>query len=150
MEAFKVYKCTRNLGQYSLQITVGDKKQFVTFKNIGHGSVYSTGAPKYKTSEKDVQEAIEDSRAFKKGTIVLESSMSLTRTKTDEENHVDKEGDESGVELVTYDEVTKFREAQDILTSPPYNVPKTSQEITSKERVHAKAAELGISFPNLK
>ena len=52
-------------------------------------------------------------------------------------------------EPVIYDEVDKFRDAQAILTSPPYNVPKTSTELKSKEAIHAKAAELGVSFPNL-
>ena len=49
---------------------------------------------------------------------------------------------------VVHAEVTKFQEAKKILQAEPYKV--AHQALGSPDKVFKKAAELGISFPNLK
>lgn len=96
--------------------------------------------PPAKTEEPEDEDLGEDG---------LEDSDGEGSGDSDGEDGVKEEETENAHDPVVYDEVDKFRDAQRILTSPPYNVPKTSTEIRSKEAIHVKAAELGISFPNL-
>ena len=59
-----------------------------------------------------------------------------------------KEEAEKAPKPAVHAEVTKFQEAKKILTAEPYKV--AFQALGSPEKILKKAAELGISFPNLK
>ena len=172
---YKTYQLNRHASQYSLHIRVQNHTQFVIFRNIGYGSVYSTGAPRYQTRDKHIQQGIEASKAFRDGKVLLVDEVPINpsakkEVKKDESDDTGKtlddgEGQDQKSEagntakkieadetdnLDTYPEVTTFKAAREILTSPPYNVPKTSKEISNKEKVFQKAAELGVSFPKLR
>jgi len=54
-----------------------------------------------------------------------------------------------GEQVPDYKEVTSFAQAKDILLGAPWNVAKTSPSLRSVPGLIKKAAELGISFPNL-
>lgn len=159
MKKFKRYAFNGNASQYSLHVRTDTGSQFVTFASVGYGSLYASGAPTFSTANESIQQAIENSKAWEDGKIILlsEEPMGPLPGKVEPPKDIASKDDDNlptkpdnASSVVAYDEVTKFRDAQDILTSPPYNVAKTSPEITSKERIHAKAAELGVSFPNLK
>ena len=119
----------------SLRITVNGKSQTVVFENKRKNGILTC-----ETSDEAVQKGIEDSRQFKEGKIVcIEGATEkapATTTKTD-------------FQPAEYPEVTTFAQAKEVLTGEPYKVGKTSNSLKSVEGIHAKAAELGISFPNL-
>lgn len=155
MSKYKTYMLNKLVSQFSLRLN----NRFATFKTIGFASPYSSGKPQYSTKDEEEQASIESSNAFKDGLIKLVSEVDIEpKKKTKAPVEPPKAPDEDGLdnldgldvhEPAVYEDITKFRDAQGILTSPPYNVPKTSTELKSKETIHAKAAELGISFPNL-
>ena len=150
--AYKTYELKRKISRWATQIPIKDGTEFVTFSTIGFGSNYDTGFPRYATAREDIQQGIEASNNFKKGVIKLLKTDEIAESK--EQGAKGKEpgakGGEQRAEIVTFADVTTFRAAQAILTEEPYNVPKTSEEIKNKEAVLKKAAELGVSFPNLK
>lgn len=86
--------------------------------------------------DKEQIRAIIDTDEFKKG-IVFED------TAEDGTEDVPKyEG------MTVMSDITNFQEAKNLLAGEPYSV--SVAELKSKEKVVAKAAELGIVFPNLK
>lgn len=150
MKKYKTYIFNKNASQYSLYVNTERGGQFVTFASIGYGSIYSSGFPQYSTDDELIQAGIENSNAFLSGKIRLFNETAVDApSEIGANDNLEQEDFKEDYDARSYDQVTKFREAQDILTSPPYNVPRSSKDITSKERILQKAADLGISFPNL-
>lgn len=118
----------------SLRITVKGKSQTVVFENKRKNSLLI-----FETNDEEVQKGIEDSNQFKSGKI--ECIVGAT-TKT-------IASDPNSDQVQEYPEVVTFAQAKEVLTGEPYKVGKTSNSLKSVEGILAKAAELGISFPNL-
>lgn len=125
------------------RFTVGKESKVIIFE-----SKRKNGILTYETGDEAVQKAIESSKFFRSKQIVVTHTRE-NPNKTDEADDTDDAVEGVADEVTVYDEVTKFREAQEILTGEPYNVPKTSPDLRSKDAIKAKAEELGVSFPNL-
>ena len=118
----------------SLRITVNGKSQTVVFENKRKNALLTL-----ETEDEAVQKAIEDSNQFKSGKIErISGTTAKTIVSVPEPD-----------EVKDYPEVTTFAQAKEILTGEPYKVGKTSTSLKSVEGILAKAAELGVSFPNL-
>jgi hypothetical protein len=123
-----------------VQIPVGDSTKFITFTAVGFGTNYATGYPTFSTTDVAVQEALEESEQFKSGKIILENAPAKIK---------DIEKKDNGTsDTATYPEVTTYQEAKELLRKEPYNIP--FQSLGTPEKIVTKAAELGVSFPNLK
>jgi len=96
----------------------------------------------YVTSSKDVQEAIEATDKYKDKIIELSDKQDAAETEEDSET------ENTGAETIVYDEVTDHQTAREILMKDFGLKP---QAIANNPQViEQKAAELGVSFPNLK
>lgn len=89
----------------------------------------------YKTSDKEIQKAIEATERFKNGTIIL--SRQNGGAEPEEKIETQKE----------YPGITDFQEAAEILRKD-FNV--AHQSVRSPEAILKKAQEVGVSFPDLK
>ncbi|MBP8945782.1 MAG: hypothetical protein KBG25_07800 [Paludibacteraceae bacterium] len=100
------------------------------------------GILQYSTSNKNMQNDIENSDYFLRGIITCTVTNIKKQTKKQNRNpeQTDDEND--------YSNVTTFKQARDILSAKPYNVPLSS--LRNQSMIFAKAEELGINFPNLK
>lgn len=145
---YKVYVLNKPCSRWATQFEVGDTTEFVTFSTIGFGTNYHAGLPRYATDREDIQRAIEASSFFANGKITLLKEEQMEVRNDALGVGVDAFNPVEGV--TDYPDVTTFRTAQAILAGEPYNVPKTSDEIRTKEALLAKAAELGVTFSALK
>jgi len=78
----KEYELRKSVSRSTIRVL---PSKFVTFNSIGQGTRFSTGFPRYGTSEKEEQEAIEKSKPFKDGIIKL-LSVKKTEIKTSTED----------------------------------------------------------------
>ena len=122
------------------RFTVDGKSKTIVFESKRKNGLLSA-----EVEHDAVQQVIEKSKYWKNKTITLVSSRQKPSTDEDE----DEEPGLSHPDAKEYPDVTKFREAQDILTAEPYNIPKTSPDLRNKVAILEKAVELGVSFPNL-
>lgn len=103
----------------------------------------------FTTTDKELQDAIEQSNYFKKGIVKLKSSYCTTIT---EQPVQDITPEKKAVDLVAsdikaYPEVTTAQQAAKVLNKD-YKVAFTQSN--TKDKIFQKAKELNISFPNLK
>lgn len=155
---------------HSTPIAVNGKNVYINFvkdfKNDPEAWFY--------TDDTDLQKSIENSRLFKEGEIRLVGSEQLVVGSTEEavseepkevgseqpavnseetteeeapEPEVIKVDDAAVIEPKVIDEVTTFQQAKDVLSKEPYKISKNA--LTKPEYIIKKAAELGVSFPNL-
>lgn len=113
------------------------ENRYIKFTRIAAGDTHGY----FDTDDVQLQAAIESSPFFNSKEIRL--SFSADTQKEDLKN------DKVDADPIEYPDVTKFREAQDVLTGEPWNLPKTSPELRSKEAILKIASELGVNFPNL-
>ncbi len=154
--AKKIYKSTTGV-EYMFHVPVGKKEATVWTRESGNT---------FTTTDKDVQQAIENHNYFKGGLIILvgtvEDEVSTTETKVTEDTKVKSETTET-VDTTETKEVTRkevkttqaqneypdvkyMNDAVEVLKSPPFNIPES--ELVLKKQVLAKSKELGIKFPN--
>ncbi len=138
--------------EHTLPIPVGDVNQYVKFVKI----TPSDDVAYLDVHDKKLQAAIEASGYFKRGEIKIffateDAADEVEPAKKKKKSSPDKDSDEGedSNELVSYDEVTTFKEAREVFERD-FDIKKTSSAINSAEKIFAKAAELGIVFPNLK
>jgi len=123
--AKKVYKSLTGI-QYTFPVKINDKIRWISF----------TGDQlEYVTSDKKIQDAIEDCRNFKEKLI----GLSFTKGKCDEESPV--------FESTEFPDVTVLNDAVAVLRGEPYRV--NHSKLKSKDAILAVARGLGVSFPNL-
>ncbi|MCL1868627.1 MAG: hypothetical protein FWF72_06780 [Paludibacter sp.] len=147
----------------AINFSVNGKSKTVVFE-----SKNKNGILLFETTDTDIMSAIEKSKYFnKKGsTLLIQPITLLKKEKTaEDDNHSDSQnlqnGDSNpalspnpqgdnlqGGGTKVFAEVVTFKEAKAVLTGEPYNIP--FQALGSVEKVFAKAAEVGVSFPNLK
>lgn len=98
----------------------------------------------YTTDNRSVQDGIEGSGKYLEGAITILRSEALPVAG----NEKVVQGD-SAIEHVAnvYEGVTTYKEAREVLTGEPYGVPVS--HLSNSTSIHAKADELGVSFPNL-
>ena len=146
---------------HTLPIPMDGANYYVNFEKIYSGerlAYFSTDNPK-------LQKAIEESQFWQSGEIKLvgkvedkdkaaaeavqETAEEVTVIESASEVQETAEVQETTEQKpVVHAEVTKFQEAKNILQAEPYKV--AHQALGSPDKVFKKAAELGISFPNLK
>lgn len=159
----KLYKSTTGV-EYMFHVPVDKKEVTVWTRESGNT---------FTTTDKNVQQAIENHPYFKKGLIVLAETVETTETKEVTEKDITppadkvvttettetveavetaktKEAEEKEIEPVQahneYPEVKYMSDAVELLKSPPYNVPES--DLVLKKQVLDKAKKLGIKFPN--
>lgn len=121
----KVYTSISGV-ELTFPVSIAGKAKFITF-----------GGPRseFKTTDEEMQKAIENSNAFKKGLIVTPGgAIANTDVKSTDEPK-------------SYPDITDFQEAADILKKE-YGV--AHQSVRSPEAILKKAQELNVSFPDLK
>ena len=123
----KTYKSLTGIG-YTFPVKVNDKVCWISVS----GEQFE-----YSTSNKQVQEAIENTGYFLDKKIGIASS----EAKREDENL-------SGISPVEYPEVTDLNDAVSVLKREPYRVHHS--KLKDKDSVLKIAEELGASFPNLK
>ena len=122
----------------SMRIDVSGQSKTIAFENKRKNGVLV-----FETTDEEVQKGIESCKAYQEGRIICIEGATANKTKQLTPPPPDDE-------LTELPEVTTFAEAKAVLRGEPYNVGATSNSLKSAEGVIAKAAELGISFPNLK
>lgn len=121
--------------EHTLPVDMGAAgNQYIKFKKLAPSDTKGF----FDSADPKLQEAIEKSSFFERKEITLLFAVQEEAAKQETEGPV-----------VEYPEVKSFQEAKAVLTSEPFNVPKTSPTINTPEKIFKKAAELGISFPNL-
>ena len=134
----KVYqKKDQFSNQSSLRIDYKGGSKTIIFENKK-----KNGNLIYESSDEEEQKGIESSRQFKEGRIIV-----LSSTPTKEEPQKDEGNTGGGSDLTVIDSVSTYQEAKDLLRAEPYLV--AHQALGTPEKILAKAAELGITFPNL-
>ena len=156
---------------HSLPIPMDGTNFYVNFEKNYSGERLAY----FNTDNEKLQKAIEESQFWKSGEIKLIGEVKKETTKVHEVTEAAPEAEVlEEVQEVTeaapeaevleevqeiteaapeapkpavHAEVTKFQEAKKILTAEPYKV--AFQALGSPEKILKKAAELGISFPNL-
>jgi len=134
----------------AINFPVNGSSKLIVFESKNKNSILT-----FETSDADIQGAIETSKYFK----TKESTMFLPKitviktenTNDDELDTTDDAGNDkqpTGAGTKEYPEVTTFEDAKTVLKGEPYNV--AFQALGSPEKIFAKAAEMGVSFPNLK
>ncbi len=124
----------------SVRIDVAGKSKTITFENKRRNGVLV-----YETSDKEIQKGIEASKQYLEGKVIcLEGSGEIKVNNVP--NAIDAEKQEYAQE---YPDVTTFSQAKEILRGEPFRVGPTNSSLKTAEGILAKAAELGISFPNL-
>ncbi len=135
----KQYRIRTEGVEHTLPIETGTSNTYITFEK----EEKNTKDAFYSSNDKELCEHIEKSSLYKKGIIKLVFDT--------EENEVDTATIDAGDnrdEPVVYDKVKTFKEAKEILTAAPYNVPIS--HLGNGEKIMKKANELGVSFPNLR
>jgi len=127
-----------NRERLSLYVGKGSERKLVTFRGYGDGKV------RLYTNDADLQKAIEGSPYYQKRKIKLESSKEV---KDGSNGKGAKPFEQPKAETKVFEDVTTFEEAKNILKNE-YGV--AFQALGSPEKILAKAAENGVSFPNLK
>lgn len=121
----------------SMRIDVAGKSKTITFENKRKNGILS-----FETTDEEVQKGVEASRQYQEGRIVCtEGATANTATPTTPIIPLE--------DPTEYQEVTTFAQAREVLRGEPFKVGATSNSLKTAEGVVAKAAELGISFPNL-
>lgn len=132
----------RGIVSKSVLLECKGKKVRIEFSG---GSINTAGIrpAKYRTSDPDIQKAIESDRRFKG----IEVSQSAAET--EEDDCSEKDNENSGTEQVTetHVEAKNFQQARNILASE-YGVPIS--DMPNKDAVMSKAKQLGVTFENLK
>ena len=132
----------------AINFTVGGKSCVIVFESKNKNGILT-----YETSDAAIQNAIEDSKYFK-GQDETMFFTKITLLKTEGAPPVQNAAvaavasipADDGSALKAYDEVTTWEQAKTVLRSE-YGVGATSNALKSPEGILAKAAELGISFP---
>ena len=121
----KVYASISGV-ELTFPVKLSGKVKFITF-----------GGPRseFKTTDVEMQKAIENSNAFKNGFIITPKGATV-------DTNI-----ESANEPKSYPGVADFQEAADILKKE-YSV--AHQSVRSPEAILKKAQELNVSFPDLK
>ncbi len=169
-QEYKTYERQRRTSRSSISVNYKGENRFVTFTSVGYGSAYYTGFPCFATGDTVLQEAIEATDAFKSGDIKLLTSTAIEARRKEATGANDevyetpsppavneKVGtaeapvkDDGEVEegQRSFPGVTTFREAREILRGEPFNVE--ARDVPNKDGLFKKAAELGVTFPDLK
>lgn len=107
------------------------------------------GICEYTTTDKEIQDAIENSKRYDEGGITLSRSERLTAEPVAEKVVQPVANDMSDAKDISnlYATVTTYKEAREILSAEPYGVPVS--HLGNSTAIHTKADELGVSFPNL-
>ncbi len=163
---YKTYERQRRTSRSSMSVNYKGENRFVTFTSVGYGSAYYTGFPCFATGDPALQEAIEATDAFKSGDIRLLTSTAIEARRKDATggneavnetpvpptvNEAEAPVKDAGeVEEVqrSFPGVTTFRAAREILRGEPFNVE--AKDVPNKDGLFKKAAELGVTFPDLK
>jgi hypothetical protein len=125
----KVYTCLSGK-EITFPIKVAGKVMYITFNGPNN---------QYKTSDVEVQKAIESEHLFKTGVIILTRGATV---KADSEKESEKKTDPT-----SYPGIEGYQEAAEILRKE-HNV--AHQSVRTPEGILKKAQELNISFPDLK
>lgn len=121
--------------KYTFLVNVNGKTKSVSFRGSENDCI---------VSDKETQKAIENSRYFKNGYIGV--APGTTAGGFDED--VGGPTGEQEPKTKTYPEITDFTDARELLMNEYGLSPQQIKK--NPEAVLAKAAELGVSFPNLK
>ncbi len=97
----------------------------------------------FTTSDKAVQKALEDSPIGINLIVVRQEATEDDRKETVK----DIGNSENENPLNVFDGVNTFKEAREILTAEPYNIPVS--HLGNGDKILEKAQELGLSFPKL-
>ena len=121
-----------------MRIDVAGKSKTIAFENKRKNGILV-----FETTDEEVQKGIGSCKAYQEGRIICtEGAATAPKVK---QLPTPPPADEQ----TEYPEVTTFAQAKEVLRGEPYKVGATSNSLKSAEGVLAKAAELGISFPNL-
>ena len=152
----KIYKSATGV-EYMFHVPVDGKEVAVWTRESGNT---------FSTSDKKLQEAIENHKYFKRRQIVIKSIVSdpdevVEETKapgdpadiqSDKDPKIvdpipeDPKVGEPDSKLNEYPEVKYMGDAVDVLRGEPYFIPET--DLLLKKQVLEKAKELGVKFPN--
>jgi len=120
-------------GILACYVQVGGKAKLIALNNFDLT---------FGTDDAELQKAIEASKFYK------EEKIKLLRTEGEEKKEAGGETPEPPKNQVKeYPEVTDLNGAIEVLTGTPYKVAKSS--LKSPAEIEKKAAEKGVSFPNL-
>ncbi|MDR0872830.1 MAG: hypothetical protein LBN27_05100 [Prevotellaceae bacterium] len=168
MSIFKTYLLDSKKARYAIQLEIGGRTRTISFVSVGYGTAYSSGKPIFSTKDENVQKAIEGSAQFLDGKIKVVESKDAGDASTSLSNRASTSfgsaqqpplsNPASAQQLplsnpasaATFENVTTFAQAKEVLCGEPYNLPKTGTGLSSAEKILAKAKELGVNFPNLK
>lgn len=134
----KVYKAKSKI---TVPIIVGNKiKKYIEFTDENHT---------FTTKCEETQKALESSPAYKK----YYSLYRTVATATQANQSVNLSGQSQDTEQpnnqewTTFEHVTNWQTAKEILRAAPYSIPY--QSIANPDAICRKAEELKIKFPNL-
>ncbi|NDV46096.1 hypothetical protein D0T49_03450 [Paludibacter sp. 221] len=133
-------------GEHTLPIEVSGARQYIKFKKAYRDAKLAL----FETSDEKIQKGIEESDLFKAGRIKLVFSDQNGQVKKTKKGKEGEPVNSNEGEPKEYPEVSTFQQAKDVLSGEPYDIPATSPDVSTPEKIFAKAAELGVSFPNLK
>lgn len=144
--AKKIYKSTTGV-EYMFHVPVDGKE--VTVWTRESGTTFST-------SDKKLQEAIEQHEYFKKKLLVISRVVDVPNEVIEDPKAPETPGDiksdkvskkaDTDKKLNEYPKVKNMGDAVDVLRGEPYFIPET--DLLLKKQVLEKAKELGVKFPN--
>ena len=124
---YKLYELQRNISRSVRRF--GSK--FITFDAIGFNSNYSSGKPRFSTTDVSIQKGIEDSKDFEKGIIRLVK----TENETQKDNKLGVFGKAVDSEQEKYDAALVAKNNEDLLE-------ELEAKAKEKEVLEARLAEL--------
>ena len=142
----KTYE-SRGTGVITFPFTINEKKVFVEFSE---GSKKKRKMAEYTTSDPEIQEKLEGTTQFRRGTIKLKSQRAIKEKTTpgSSEQGSGTKREKSGIKKGRFTGPKTIQEAINKLhTHKNYKVPM--EELGSPDAVLAKAKELGVEFPNV-
>jgi hypothetical protein len=154
--AKKIYKSTTGV-EYMFHVPVDGKEIAVWTRESG---------TTFSTSDKKLQEAIEQHEYFKKKLLVISRVVDVPNEVVEDPKAPETPGDiksdkvsknvdpvipevpkaDTDKKLNEYPKVKNMGDAVDVLRGEPYFIPET--DLLLKKQVLEKAKELGIKFPN--
>jgi hypothetical protein len=139
---------------FTTYIKVNGKNKHITFQG---GSYQTKTNGIYTTNNKEEQEAIESSELFKNKVIWLKATYgkaeedvkpTITKeVKQEVKKDIKEEKNTADTDVKVYADVTTVQQASRLINKE-YAVPFA--QISTKDKILAKAKELNISLPNLK
>jgi hypothetical protein len=165
MASIKTYQLKDgNSTKSAKRIDVGGKSRMIIFE-----SKRRDGNLLFSTADSKVQKGLEESKYFENETVTVISEKEIASVlqkpakakkkaakpepvveedPDDEDMDEDPDDENPDEELTEIEGVTTLQKAKEALRGEPWNV--AAGELKNAEMILNKAAELGVSFPNLK